>query len=71
MGNEEYACGKADTGNDVRDDSVLPDSVRHQLEYDDAHTQDDEIGNESKGVSEVVKFILNNKKKLLFFSWSR
>lgn len=38
IGDKEDASGKTRGSNNIRDDSVFPDFVRHELENDDAHT---------------------------------
>lgn len=67
VGDEEDTGSKANCSNNIRNNSVLPNSIRHELEDDDTHAQDDKVGNKSKGVSEVVEFILNSKNITLLF----
>ncbi len=60
--NEKDAGTKTDGSDDVGDDSVLPDSVGHKFKDDNSHAKDNKVGNECEGVSEIVEFVLNNKK---------
>lgn len=64
--NEEEDAGNKPNGcNNIWNDSVLPDSVRHEFKDDDAHPQNNKIGYESKGISEIVEFILNRENNTL------
>jgi len=62
---EDDACNILHSCNNIRNDSVLPDSIRHEFKDDDTHSQNNKIGYESKGVSEIVEFILNREKNTL------
>lgn len=41
------------------DNSVLPDSISHELKYQYTHSQHYEVWYECERVSQIVKFILN------------
>ena len=56
---EEDTSGKTNCSDNVWDDSVLPDFVGHEFKDDNSHAKDDKVGDEGKGVSEIIKFVLN------------